>query len=480
VRPEPVKFLDGGVFPLGKLINIAGLGGSGKGMFWVALAADLTRGRAALGLSYEPPAAIEVLLIGCEDGYKDTVVPRLLAAGADLERVHILDGVRDAKGTIRPFSLTYIPELEAYLTAHAAIALVIIDPITGYIGRAGVKDHHDAEVRSLLEPLAELANRLVVTVLVTKHLNKDEAKTLASRVGGSIAYVNVPRACFVVADDPQDAARRILAPFKWNLNAPRPPSIAWTMEPLPPDESEEILGRPTCDRLSEADKAALGGQLNRLVWEGAVEVGADDLLTTAARVGRKSGRVEIERATAWLAERLADGPAGSVLCALEGDREIGRDWPPADMPAEKRRPIVFGRVKWWREAILKGKLGGSTQKWGFDPAVWFFRLDGQPWPPSDTAIESARRAEGAEESERATVGSQDPSSDRTRRRSPVPAADSSASSAPSDGVVMSGPLEESEEDRPPTLEEAAPADCGWHDGPVPGDPDWSNWEVFEP
>jgi hypothetical protein len=79
------------------------------------IVADLTRGRATLGLTYDPPAPIDVLLIGCEDGYSDTVNPRLLAADADLDRVHILDGVRDAKNKILPFSLAHLDALEVSL-----------------------------------------------------------------------------------------------------------------------------------------------------------------------------------------------------------------------------------------------------------------------------------------------------------------------------------------------------------------------------
>jgi len=393
LRPEPVECLDGGLIPRGKLVLLAGLGGAGKGMLWANIVADLTRGRPTLGLSYEPPGPVEVLLVGCEDGYQDTVIPRLLAAGADLDRVHILDGVKDEQENVRPFSLLYLSELENYLAAHPATALVVIDPITGYVGRAGVKDHHDAEVRSLLEPLAELANRRATTVMCTKHLNKDEAKTLASRVGGSVAYVNVPRACFVVADDPENEGRRILAPFKWNLNAPRPPAIAWTMELPPPDDLAAILA--ACDHLNEKDKAKLAGQLNRLAWAGAVDIDADDLLRTAAKVERKQTQNEIDRATEWLRERLANGPVGSIVCAREGDTSLGRRWPDPGLPAEKRRPIVLGRVKWWRETILKKRLEGESRRAGYN-GPYFFRLSHHAWPPGADAVTTTQQADDAE------------------------------------------------------------------------------------
>jgi putative DNA primase/helicase len=362
-------------------------------MFWANIAADLTRGRPTLGLDYEPPPPIEVLLVGCEDAYSDTVIPRLMASDADLDRVHILEGVRDQKGRLLPFSLAHLDPLAAFLRDHPGVRLVIIDPIAGFIGRAGVKDHHDTEVRTILEPLADLANRCATTILTVKHLNKDEAKTVASRVGGSVAYVNVSRACFVVASDPEDDECRILAPFKWNLNSPKPPSLAFGMEPPPPDLLASILSH--CDHLSEDDRKKLASQLHRLNWLGEVEGTADDLIRAAAKGGKRATPNEIERATEWLKQLLAAGPVGSIVAAREGDRFLGRRWPEPGPPTEERRRIVLGRTKWWRENILKNGLGGETKQAGYQ-GPWLFRMPDHQWPPADDVIDAARRAADGE------------------------------------------------------------------------------------
>ncbi len=262
-----------------------------------------------------------------------------------------------------------------------------------------MKDHHDAELRSLLEPLGDLANRLKITILTIKHLNKDEAKTVASRVGGSIAYVNVPRACAVIAPDPDNETRRILAWFKWNLNAEKPPSIAWTMEPAPPDRLAAILA--SCDHLSDEDKAKLARQLHCLKWAGKVETVADDLLRTAARIERKSFQNEVDRATEWLSQRLADGPVGSVIIAREGDKVIGRIWPApsAGHSPDEQRKRVLGRVKWWRETILKPRLKGESARGSFN-GPYFFRLPDHLtrglWPPPSEAIRVAQHADDSE------------------------------------------------------------------------------------
>jgi hypothetical protein len=184
---------------------------------------------------------------------------------------------------------------------------------------------------------------------------------------------------------------------------------------VPPSEAATILAAPTCDHLNEPAKAKLAGQLNRLIWAGPVEVSADDLLRTAAKVERKQSRDEIDKATEWLRDRLKDGPVGSILCAREGDKFLGRRWPDPGMPAEKRRPIVLGRVKWWREMVLKKRLEGESRRAGFN-GPYFFRHSNHAWPPGADAIQTTQEVDEAElnpvgaveavEAVEATVGGQ--------------------------------------------------------------------------
>lgn len=132
-----------------------------------------------------------------------------------------------------------------------------------------------------------------------------------------------------------------------------------------------------------------------------MEAGADDLLQTAARVERKSFQNEVDRAAEWLSQRLADGPLGSVICAREGDKSIGRIWPApgAGLPPDEQRKRVLGRVKWWRETILKPCLKGESARAGFN-GPYFFRLPDHLtrglWPPSSEAIRAAQHADDGE------------------------------------------------------------------------------------
>jgi hypothetical protein len=112
---------------------------------------------------------------------------------------------------------------------------------------------------------------------------------------------------------------------------------------------------------------------------------------------------------------MAQGPArkrplGSVLAAIQGDLFLGQSRPTKDLGPDERRRVILGRVKWWREQILKPKLGGSSQKCqaGWDlGGTWFFRLPGQDWPPFGEAIraasDAAKKAYGDEETDNAAI-----------------------------------------------------------------------------
>jgi hypothetical protein len=342
------------------------------------------------------------LLISCEDDFGDTVVPRLLSADADLSRAHRVDGVALGEGRPRAFTLADLESLDGELACRPDVRLVIIDPVGGYVGRAGVDDNREAELRAVLDPLAELAARRSTLVLMVKHLSKDQTRKAAQRVGGSAAYVNAARAAFVVAPDPEDASRRLFLPIKFNCG-PWPSGLAFRMGDLAPGERAGILAG--MDHLGPEDRERMAKQLYRVGWEGPVSVSADEALGADARAHR-GGKADLDRAAEWLRGRLATGPAGSILCAMEGDKALGRTWPP---PGDDPGKAVATRVKWWRESVLKPRLEGKPRKYGMG-GPWFFTLPAGPWPPSTEAVIAARAAEtdGAPEEseapEEATTG----------------------------------------------------------------------------
>src|SRR5678815_1251132 len=104
------------------------------------------------------------------DGLGDTIRPRAEAMGADLQRVFCLTGTVDDNGTEKHFSL--VEDLQALedVLVLGGISLVIIDPINAYLG--SIDTNRDSALRSVLTPLAALAEKYKVAVVVIRHLTK--------------------------------------------------------------------------------------------------------------------------------------------------------------------------------------------------------------------------------------------------------------------------------------------------------------------
>jgi hypothetical protein len=233
VEAEAVTWLWQERIPQAKLSLIDGDPEEGKSLVTLDLAARVSTGaampdRSACGL----PDAADVVLLGIEDGLADTVVPRLMAAGADRQRIHSIDGVPERRATgeiVRLATLADLGSLEAAIRQTGA-KLLVVDPLTAFLP-AGVDSHNDAEVRAVLAPLAALAERTGCAVLVVRHLNKQPGGNPLYRGGGSIAIIGVARAAMLAAPDPTDPEklRRVLAVSKSNL-ARKPPSLAYRIE----------------------------------------------------------------------------------------------------------------------------------------------------------------------------------------------------------------------------------------------------------
>lgn len=202
----------------GKVSIIAGNPGLGKSQITASIAAIVTSGGdwPINGSRCLPGGAI---FLSAEDDPADTIRPRLEAAGADLSKTYIIKFVenkKQGKTLQRPFNLkTDLPNLEKLLKELKDIALLVIDPITAYLGQTD--SYNNAEVRALLSPLSELAAKYNVAIVAVSHLNKSSGQDPLLRVSGSLAFVAAARAAFVVTPDPNDKNRRFLLPTKSNV-----------------------------------------------------------------------------------------------------------------------------------------------------------------------------------------------------------------------------------------------------------------------
>lgn len=215
LKPEPVSWLWRDWLAQGKLHILAGAPGQGKTTIALAFMATVTvAGRWPDG-SRCPVG--NVLMWSGEDDPADTLLPRLIAMGADTSRVFFITGARIDKEVL-PFDPAR--DMAQLLTEAARIGdvrLLIVDPVvSAVIGDS----HKNTEVRRALQPLVDLGAALDCAVLGISHFSKGGAGAdPASRVVGSIAFTAVARVVLVAAkvqsDDGED--KRILARGKSNI-----------------------------------------------------------------------------------------------------------------------------------------------------------------------------------------------------------------------------------------------------------------------
>jgi len=227
VTPEPVEWLWPQRVALGKLTLIGGEPGLGKSQVSIAMAAAVTNGgEFPCGEGRAPQG--NVVILSAEDGVADTIVPRLMAAGADRDRVQVVSAVKDVNGR-RGFNLTAdLKLLEQTIAEVGDVRLVVIDPISSYLGPK-VDSHVSAAVRHVLEPVSEMAARLRIAIVAITHQPKGTGAAAIHRFIGSIGFVAVSRSAYLVISDPEDKDRRLFLSTKNNL-APQGKGLAFRLE----------------------------------------------------------------------------------------------------------------------------------------------------------------------------------------------------------------------------------------------------------
>jgi RecA-family ATPase len=212
VPEESVQWLWRGWLPRGKLVVLDGDPGTGKSTLSLDLAARISTGKPwPDGTAGTDPAP--VVLATAEDDLSDTVLPRLRVAGGDPSYVYALIGLgytgADGREHRRPFTLADVEKIEAVVRRLGA-ALVIIDVLAAYLP-SGSDAHVDQDVRTVLAPVAEMAQRTRSCVLLLRHLNKTVGGSALYRGGGSIGISGAARGVLLAGRDPEDDKRRVLA-----------------------------------------------------------------------------------------------------------------------------------------------------------------------------------------------------------------------------------------------------------------------------
>lgn len=329
LTPEPVRWLWQYWLALGKLHILAGAPGQGKTTIVLAMAATVTvGGRWPDGSRSEPG---NVLIWSGEDDPRDTLLPRLLAAGADRSRCFFVAGSR-VDGEIRAFDPARdLGDLQAAVDEFGGIKLLMVDPVVSAVTG---DSHKNTEVRRSLQPLVELAAACRCAVIGVTHFAKGgQGQDPTQRVVGSVAFAAVARVVMVAAKvkSENDEDTRILARSKSNIG---------------PDDGGFQY------RLEQVE-ALPGIGAARIAWGKSVQGMARDLLTDPADDAHE---------------------LGGDACDLLRAELTSAAWTPANAARKQLLDAGFSKSQIWKASK---KLGVIRAK-GAMKEGWYWRLPSGP------------------------------------------------------------------------------------------------------
>ncbi len=334
VDEREVKWLWPGRLPLGNVTMVAGDPGVDKSFLTTWLAARVSRADdfpdARCGL--RKPG--DVLMLSAEDDPADTIRPRLRLHGADLKRVHVMEGVREGNRVAGVDLDRHLGQVEEALKGLERPRLLVVDPISAYLG--ATDGNSNSGVRGLLRELAGLAQKYGPAVLCVTHLNKNGgagasggASRVMYRAMGSLAFVAAARLAYYVRPHPDDESLRCMAMIKSNLDTrPRvmtyrlgPAGLAWESVDAP-----LTLRDLEMERADDEPARAHQGEafLQRVLRSGPAPAAA--ALAQGAREGLSPGVLRRAKERLGIVVRKQGMDAGwtwSLPTAAPGDPDAG-------------------------------------------------------------------------------------------------------------------------------------------------------------
>ena len=318
IKPKALEWLWPDKIPVGKITLLTGKPDCGKTLVLCDLIAHVTTGSDWPDGSKNIHGPQQVLMASSEDDPVDTLVPRLLAAGADLSRIRILDSVsveeamKDKFGKLvamkkkqrRALLLTlHTKIIKSMLRQNPDIRLVALDPLTAYLGADA---NRDKDIRPVMEGMADACRGTKATIVGLIHHNKRSDVDALQKILGASSVAGVARAAWGFGRDPEDKDQCYMALVKGNLAKKRTGMHYRIEEASIPTEDGEILAP-------------------RIQWEGEMEEDANDMLSKERDSQKDHKDTKASQAEALLQRELVTGRKLARDMYALGLKELGAD-----------------------------------------------------------------------------------------------------------------------------------------------------------
>lgn len=372
VKKEKIYWLWQYRIPLGESTTIAGDPDEGKGLISMYIAARVSRGESFYGAEDVPAmSASGVLFLSAEDDPSNTLAPRLEAAGADLSKVFHVASVIAKDGAGKTISEreaqldSDMRLIEQYVEQHPEIKLVVVDPVSSYLGHANMVK--EQEVRSVLSPLVKLARKRNLAVILIAHFNKkSDARSAIDRVGGAKAIVGLGRAAWTCMREPKEVTdqnrlvvedRRMFLKLKNNLAASKHGGLIYTIS--------------TRQVMVEGEHGQEPADVPYIVWLDQTDATSQDTLIDGKPVGQGG---KIDAAKTWL---------HSYLLAANGHAWVQEIVAAASKAGHRESTLKLGKKELGIEVGWVSRLPEPRQSHWALPGLKVVGSDGKLGTPFD-------------------------------------------------------------------------------------------------
>ena len=250
VEPEELIWLWPEKLPLGANTIIAGDPSLGKTLIMLDLAARGSLGADFVNAEVNDTGVFETILFSDEDDPRTIIGPRLIGMHADRSKIHLLEMVAERNGQERSFRLDRdLLVLRAKLEACPDVRLIIIDPLSNYYGAKS--GNSEQEVRSVLMPLAKLAQEFNVSIVTVMHNSKTQGRSAMHKTIGAVGNAGVARMGWTFIRDPENPDHKLMLQMKENLG--QFPGIKYTTKTVQIPLKGKMVGVAGLDFLGESN-----------------------------------------------------------------------------------------------------------------------------------------------------------------------------------------------------------------------------------
>lgn len=226
VKPKAQRWLWHNRVPAGAITWGVGKPGNAKSLWATDLAARVSSGADFPDGAKNLNGPKKVLMYAGEDDLERTVVPRLIAAGANLNNITLLDNssfeVYDKEwNRVDKRSIDLSQDckvISQLMKEYPEIALLILDPTTGVYGNRNT--NHDKDMRPIMNDLRDMCEKRGLTIVGITHTNKRGEAAAIDQIQGASSIAGAARAAWLFTRDSEsdDEHAHVMTCIKSNLS----------------------------------------------------------------------------------------------------------------------------------------------------------------------------------------------------------------------------------------------------------------------